>query len=282
AHAAATNGPERAAGTDSGPAGRHPGRVAWTDRHRTLAAVARYKATHDTAPRVAISTAARQDMGLRTEQALRYYAMKRDVARGAGIAPAATSRILSGTQQPQLTAYWCGPAAVAGALAARHVGVSQSGAADLLRTTVYGTAWSGVDAAVPGSFQTGYPVADVLTYKLHDQGATYHPAWLSYSPTRAEMRTYRARLVTDIDGGWDLVGNAWEVPGGPHLVGHPGNQEVFHFFTVRGYTDSGANTQYQDSVHGAGSVSWASGVPAYSTISSDTLTVINGGRGYVW
>lgn len=35
-------------------------------------------------------------------------------------------------------------------------------------------------------------------------------------------------------------------------------------------------------VHGATSISWSSGVPAYSTISSATVATIVGGRGYVW
>lgn len=235
---------------------------------------ARYKASHDTDPHQPLPPAARAGRRHRTEAALRQATAQR--------AEAATSRTLTGTQRPQQTSYWCGPAAVSGALAVRGVAVSQRTAASLLRTTSDGTDWSGTNAKVPKAYRTGYPVADVLTYKLRGQGAHYYPVWLDYNPTATQKARYRTRLVADIDRGWDLVGNAWEVPGGPHLVGHPGNQEIFHYFTIRGYTRSGTDTRYQDSVHGASSISWSSGVPAYSTMSSNTIAVIVGGRGYVW
>jgi len=233
---------------------------------------AAYKAAHDTDPHTPLSADARRGLAKRTEGATRHMAR----------APEATSRTLTGTQQPQQTSYWCGPAAVSSALAVRGVRVSQSTSANMLRTTWDGTDWSGTNANVPKQYQTGYPVADVLTYKLHGQGATYYPVGLSYNPTAKQKSTYRAHLVEDVDNGWDLVGDAWEVPGGPHLVGHPGNQEIFHYFSIRGYSSSGAYTRYQDSVHGASSISWSSGVPAYSTMSSDTIATIVGGRGYVW
>jgi hypothetical protein len=235
---------------------------------------AEYKASHDTDPHSALPAAARAGLRQRTEAALRDTAGPREEA--------ATSRSLTGTQQAQQTSYWCGPAAVSSAIAVRGVSVTQRRAATLLRTTWDGTDWSGTNADVPKSYQTGYPVADVLTYTLRGQDAHYYPVWLDYNPTAKQKARYRTRLVADIDSGWDLVGNAWEVPGGPHLVGHPGNQEIFHYFTIRGYTRSGAYTRYQDSVHGASSISWSSGVPAYSTMSSDTIAVIVGGRGYVW
>ncbi|BCJ32123.1 C39 family peptidase [Actinocatenispora sera] len=243
---------------------------------------AAYKAAHDNDPHVPLSAAARSGLQRRTEAAQRTMARVRAEAARPGATAASTAKSLKGTQQAQQTYYWCGPAAVSGALKVRGVSLSQSSTAKLLRTTVDGTDWSGRNAAVPKAYQTGYPVADVLTYKLHGQGATYYPVGLSYDPTSKEKSTYQTRLVADINNGWDLIGDAWEVPGGPHLVGHPGNQEVFHYYTMRGYSGSGKYTRYQDSVHGAGSISWSSGVPAYSTMSSATITTINGGRGYVW
>ena len=45
---------------------------------------------------------------------------------------------------------------------------------------------------------------------------------------------------------------------------------------------SGANTMYEDSVSGASSIGWSSGVPPYSTMSSSQIATILGGRGYVW
>jgi hypothetical protein len=247
-----------------------------------LAAVAAYKASHDTDPHLPLAPAAQRALALRMQQARAHLTARRAEALEGGASPDATGKTLTGTQQAQQTYYWCGPAATASALAVRGVSVSQSTAANQLGATVNGTDWSGSDGNIPAAYQTGHPVADVLSYQLHGQGATYYPVGLPDSPSSSNVSAYQANLVTDIDNGWDLVGNAWEVPGGPHLVGHPSNQEIFHYFTIRGYSSSGANTQYQDSVHGASSISWSSGVPAYSTLSSNTITVINGGRGYVW
>src|SRR5436190_15885557 len=79
-----------------------------------------------------------------------------------------------------------------------------------------------------------------------------------------------------------LVGDAWEAPVGPHLVGHPTNREIFHWFEIRGYQNSGGSTMYEDSVHGASSISWSGSVPAYSTLATSTVVTIISGRGYVW
>ena len=97
------------------------------------------------------------------------------------------------------------------------------------------------------------------------------------------ISTYRNDLKMDIYGvRVPLIGDAWEVPGGPHLVGHPTNREIFHWFEIRGYQSSGASTMYEDSVHGAGSISWSGSVPGYSTMASSTIVTIIAGRGYVW
>ena len=71
-------------------------------------------------------------------------------------------------------------------------------------------------------------------------------------------------------------------PGGPHLAGHPENQEITHWFDIRGYRNYGATTEYEDSVHGASSIGWSAGVPAYSALSSRTIVYILGARGYDW
>ena len=99
-----------------------------------------------------------------------------------------------------------------------------------------------------------------------------------------QVRTYEIDLVTDINhnGGVPLAGNAYEVADGPHLVGHPENQQISHWFDIRGYSNSGATTKYEDSVHGASSVSWSAAVPAYSALSSRTIVDILGARGYDW
>jgi hypothetical protein len=99
------------------------------------------------------------------------------------------------------------------------------------------------------------------------------------------VSNFKANLVYNISTvGAPLIGDAYEVAGGAyHLVGHPDNRTIFHWFDIRGYTNSGAYTMYEDSVHGADDViGWAGGVPAYSTLSSTAIVAIVGGRGYVW
>lgn len=194
---------------------------------------------------------------------------------GGGSGP--TSASLAANQQAQQTTYWCGPAAVSEALGQRSYSLSQASAASQLKTTTDGTAWSGV--YVSTSPATGYPVADVMNNRT--ASSFYVPIAVSYTATTADKTNYQPRLVTDVLGGWPIVGNAWEVAGYDHLVGHPFDQVIFHWFDIRGYANSGADTLYEDSVAGS-SITWAAGVPAYSTIASDMVVSLMGGRGYIW
>lgn len=200
---------------------------------------------------------------------------------GTGSVPAVastTSKYLVKNQQAQTTSYYCGPAAVAEALGALGTSISQSSAANLLKTTTDGTAWSGVNAKVTSP--TGYPVPDVMNYKW---GKLWYVPVAVPDPARSsDVTTYIERLQFDINDGAPLLGDAVEVAGGPHLVGHPTNKNIFHWFEIRGYSSSGSNTAYEDSVHGASSISWSASVPAYSELSSSTIVHIVGGRGYVW
>jgi hypothetical protein len=187
-----------------------------------------------------------------------------------------TSAHLAANQTPQATSYYCGPASVHEALGAVGVTLSQAAAATKLHTTSDGTAWSG-----SGTSPSGYPVPDVLN---GNQNRNYYvPQAVSYAPTSSEISTYARDLTMDIYAvGAPLIGDAWEVPGGPHLVGHPTTREIFHWFEIRGYQNSGSATMYEDSVHGASSISWSGSVPAYSTLANSTIVTIIGGRGYVW
>lgn|GEM_PF-996254 len=180
---------------------------------------------------------------------------------------------LEGSQQPQQTDYYCGPATVSEMLSQVGVKVSQSKAAGELKTTPGGTDWSD---------SRGFPVPNTLN--ADQQRNAYVAVALPWSPTSAQIRTYENDLVTDINrnGGAPLAGNAYEVPGGPHLVGHPENQAISHWFDIRGYSNSGAITDYEDSVHGASSIGWSAAVPAYSALSSSTIVNILGARGYDW
>lgn len=192
---------------------------------------------------------------------------------GGGSYPSSAS--LTANQTPQSTSYYCGPAAVHEALGAVGVSVSQSAAASALHTTTSGTAWSG-----GGTSPSGYPVPDVLNAR---QSQNYYVPQPVPSATSNAISTFENDLKLDISAiRAPLIGDAWEVPGGYHLVGHPGNQQIFHWFEIRGYYGSGASTLYEDSVHGASSIGWAAGVPAYSNLPSSQIVSIVSGRGYVW
>lgn len=193
-----------------------------------------------------------------------------------GTPPASAS--LTGNQAAQINSYYCGPAAVHEALGSVGIGSTQSGLGSALKTNSNGTAWYGV--YVSSSPSTGWPVEDVLNNRVGS--SFYNSISVDYTPTDAQKSSFQSRLKADVYSGWPLVGNAYEVAGGPHLVGHPVDRTIYHYFAVRGYSSSGASTMYEDSVHNASSISWSSGVPAYSTLSSNTIVTIVGGRGYVW
>src|ERR1700691_3642909 len=183
------------------------------------------------------------------------------------------ARYLAATQRAQVRNYYCGPATVSEMLAQLGVVLNQPAAAKALGTNASGTDWSN---------KHGYPVPRVLN--AHQAKNDYVAVALPWTPTAKQISTYVGDLVTDLNhgDGVPLAGNAYEVPGGPHLVGQPAGQEIMHWFDIRGYAEAGAVTAYEDSVHGAPSIAWNSTVPAYSTLPSSTIVDILGARGYVW
>jgi hypothetical protein len=196
---------------------------------------------------------------------------------GATTASAPSSASVAANQVAQLTSYWCGPAAEKEALGQFSIYHTQQTMANQLGTTTDGTAWSG------GPTSTGHPIPDVLN--SYNVPIYYIPEPVPGSPSSGDISNYKSFIVADIGypPAGPLVGDAWETPSSTyHLVGHPHDRTIFHWFDIRGYNTSGANTLYEDSVHGATSVSWYAGVPAYSTLSSTAIVHIVGGRGYVW
>lgn len=175
-------------------------------------------------------------------------------------------------QQAQINSYYCGPATLASMVGLRGVNISQSTAAAALGTTTNGTDWYN------GS---RYPMQSALNQYLGPYGAYYAPVGLPNSPTTAQKADYRSRLQMNTRGNWATAGDAWEVPGGLHLLGHP-DRTIYHWFAIKGYGDWGYQTHYADSVAGASSMSWSAGVPRYSYMSSDSIMRIMGGRGYIW
>jgi hypothetical protein len=242
---------------------------------------AAWKARHDTDPHLAL-TAEQVEM---TAEKRAAEPQDGDAVLGASPAPDAVCACggggypdaahLAANQTSQATSYYCGPAAVHEALGTVGISLSQASAATKLHTTTEGTAWSG-----GGTSPSGYPVPDVLNGM---QKRNYYVPQPVSSATSSSIGTYKGDLKMDIYAvRAPLVGDAWEVPGGPHLVGHPTNRQIFHWFEIRGFQNSGGSTMYEDSVHGASSISWSGSVPAYSAMASGTIVTIVSGRGYVW
>lgn len=227
-----------------------------------------WKATDDTDPQQAL-----------TPQQQQMTAAKRSVECGEGCGGGGgypTSAHLAANQTAQSKDYFCGPAAVHEALGTLGVSMTQTAAAAALRTTSGGTGWSGA-ATKP----SGYPVPDVLNA---NQSRNHYVPQPVGSPTSKAISTYENDLVANVAAVHaPLIGDAWETSASAHhLVGHPTDRTIYHWFEIRGYGDAGATTLYEDSVHGATSVSWSAGVPAYSSLPSSWIISIVTGRGYVW
>jgi Peptidase_C39 like family len=181
-----------------------------------------------------------------------------------GYTPAYSAKyITSLLQEPQQTYYWCGPATVAEIVKSKGVSLTQSQAASYMGTTTDGTDWN----------NGTYPVRDALNHYLNT--SYYEPYGTSVSAS-----VFKTNLAYDIDHGWGIAGDAYEVVGGPHLVGHP-NSNIFHWFAIDGYSSYADSTHYADSVSGATSISWSGNVPQYSTMSTSTIAVICDGRGFI-
>jgi hypothetical protein len=240
---------------------------------------ASYKAAHDTLGPQKLTAEQRRLAAGKQADAARSYE-----SQGVSTRSARAGYVLSGgLHQSQKTSYWCGPATLVIVQSAHDevAGRSQQSAATLLKTNTNGTAWYGININVPNP--TGYPVADALNNRL--PGAGYVPKALPYTPTATDKTNFKKHIVHNTGNDYAIAGNAWEVPGGPHLVGHP-NIEIFHWVAIDGYNSdtSAGQVNYLDPVGGVSTsvISWAGSVPKSAGISSDTITTIMGGRGYVW
>jgi hypothetical protein len=167
---------------------------------------------------------------------------------------------LTPSQQGEQRHYWCGPAALVSTLKESGHGTrTQTWAAGVLNTTTNGTDMGSMLSAL-NAYSGGFKYDEVF-----ESGS-----WSSY------VSAYESHLKSDINSGNGLVGNAYEVPGGPHLAGHP-NELIFHYIAIDGYSNNGATTHYADPA----TTVWST-VPAYANISSSLLVRILGGRGYYW
>ncbi len=125
---------------------------------------------------------------------------------------------------------------------------------------------------------------DAINYKIGQ--VWYGEVAVPFYPASGDYTTFQNNLTLDIDYGYPLQGDAEENHNGPLLVGHPNpapRHPIFHWFAIYGYSSSGANSSYVDSVYGATAVTWYQQVTSpSSTLSSNKITDIVGDRGYNW
>ncbi|GAB3067296.1 hypothetical protein GCM10027053_33650 [Intrasporangium mesophilum] len=175
-----------------------------------------------------------------------------------------SSAYVKANQQGQQRDYWCGPATLVETLG-QHPGATtgtQSWAASQLGTTTDGT------------------TKDAMNRELNQWagGFLYDRVDLPFTPSSTDVANFRSHLKEDINRTAGVAGVAYEVYQGPHLRGHPDNSKpIYHYFNIRGYSDSGSTTYYEDSA----TTVWPA-VPAYSYLGTSTIVMIMGGRGYHW
>lgn len=199
-------------------------------------------------------------LGANTEQ----MALSKVVSRAAN----STSNYITDLyQQPQQNSYYCGPATASSIIRAKmnSTGYSQSTVAGRLHCTTDGTPW----------YDGTYPMMSTLNYYCNT-------GWYEVYGTSVSAADVKYNVVYDIDRDYGIAANAWQVPGGPHLTGHPSNQTIFHWVAVDGYEGNGNSIHYADSVAGASSISWSASVPQYSSINYTTFATIMDGRGFIW
>ena len=182
-------------------------------------------------------------------------------------------------QQNQTKSYYCGPAAVSEASYSMNApAASQGTVATPMHTDQNGQTYAGDELNGTNQF-VGRPVFGFNFY-----------VWVSLpDPPSSQQRTdFWNRVITDVRYDWSaLVGDAWEMPGGPHLEGHP-DIEIRHYIQLGGYSsDQGPLlVYYSDSANSMHTTFatrvWTQTVPAYQWIDNTKLTTILGGLGYIW
>lgn len=287
---AATAGTATGACANLGQAASLPPGAAQKAARPTAAAMraaAAYKAAHDTeaaALRRLSAAGAKQDTGkralLRSEQlGHRSSASKPACASGHGQAghtasAALTNSVINGlVQYGQVLNSFCGPAVVAEMSAtvrgAGGAGLDQYGVANYMAGD-----WHNVDkfGTYVNQEVNGLNNYVGLPY-FRDNYYVY--VYMNYNPTSADRSGFITNLGLDVAVHSPVAGDAWEVPGGPHLVGHPAGEEIKHYFEIGGY--SNGSVYYADSA----TTVWGS-VPAYSWMDAYTVETILGGIGYIW
>ncbi|MFD2170054.1 C39 family peptidase [Tumebacillus lipolyticus] len=169
-------------------------------------------------------------------------------------------------QEAQINGYYCGPATASAIIKSKGIQASQSQTAAYMGTNTYGeTPW----------YNGTYPMRDALNYYI--SGSWYSPYGTSVTTTE-----FKDKVTFDIDYGYGVAGDAYQVPNGPHLNGHPDNQTILHWFAIDGYSAYGDSTHYADPASGCSALTWGNQVPRYSTLTTTKVATIVDGRGIIW
>jgi hypothetical protein len=284
---AANAGTSATSGCAAATAPGSVGRSAAQPSAATVTAAAAYKATHDTeAAQVrALSSASaafvKEKKALLASGELKLKAANKGancprlvsgMASKVGVTPNATVSWLS--QYGQVTGSFCGPASVSEASAT----VPGPSPYNLNQWTVAGYMdGNGGNTINAQGTNIGWEVNGLNHFVgVPDYGRNFYAfVGMDYTPTAAQRSAFESNLAADVAAKSPVIGDAWEAAGGPHLVGHPVGQTIFHYFQIGG--TSGSSLYYSDSA----TTVWSS-VPAYSWEDLYTVETILGGRGYIW
>lgn len=173
---------------------------------------------------------------------------------------------------PQERRYWCGPAAVQMAVAARLNGVAPSQwdlAQDAhLRTELHRETPDRIVIR-----ETLNRLLDTPRYRVVDVRG----------PTEEETERFRADLVGGIDEGWPIVLTMWVRANQPRPPGYPEptGDGIKHIVAVHAYEDGGDTVLIADPASNGHDVSWGHLVSPTYPLPIGTLMNLMRGKGYV-
>lgn len=210
---------------------------------------------------------------------------------GSGEAPdgststTATSFDLPGTQKPQTTTYYCGPASAQSIVLAWHnvnatvyPTASSFDGATLTQAHLATSRYTNADAG--STDWVDHDMQRALNNWIFNGGVTY----VQYTPTSAA--TLEDHVTTDMSVSMEIASDMSEAAGNGHYNYHPGNLTIYHWTTIRGYASSGATLHFQDPAANTTVLSsaWANVQPYFSQSSSITYGFMtrNATRGIVW
>lgn len=228
-----------------------------------FAAAAAYKATHPLALAGTPTTA-------ELAAAAAHDALKRQLLGTGTVGTQSYGQITWMYHYTQATSYFCGPAVIS-EMSATVPGASPYNLDQYAVAAYVGTTTNGTNYAQETNGLNHYVGVPDFGWNF------YGMVWMSDPPTPAQQTTFLNNLAADVAVSSPIAGLAYEVAGGPHLVGHPVWQTIGHWIEIGGYNTDTSQVWYADSAQNP----WP-GVPYYSWFDMYTMEVILGGAGYIW